>query len=286
MAEREGEVTRALKRLAQTVDRGKYDEALRELLHLSEKYPDAGELRPQIAEVLLRRGESRARRGKIRDARNDFERSLEWSRRPGACVALARTLIDDGKLDRADEALNAALEMDASYGPTHEAMGLLFMKWEEIAEASRAFEQSLGLGHATPTLYRAVWEAYMRQERCDRAHELILEGVERFPLDDALQAAAGDSWIYAKGDGIEARPCWQKAIELNPKNFGALFSLSADAASRGDRTEALALLRRCAELDLERSRRLWSQDLESPLKKFGDLARDPDFRAALGWQYD
>lgn len=286
MSAREGEVTRVLRRIAQTLDRGKYDEALRDLLHLSEKYPDAGEIRPQIAEVLLRRGESRARKGRLREARDDFERALHWSRRPAALVALARTLMAEGKLDRADELLNAALEIDDRHGPTHEAIGHLLMRWEEYAEAARAFEQALGLGHATPELYRAVWDAYMRLGRPERAHELLVEGAGRFPDDAALQAAAGDSFVLAHGDSDAARPYWERAVALDPRNAGALFSLAADAAGRGDRAVALEFLRRAAAADLESARRRWREDLASPLSKFADFARDSEFRAALGWVND
>jgi hypothetical protein len=42
MGERDGEVTRVLKKVALTLGNGKYDEALRDLLHLSEKYPSRG----------------------------------------------------------------------------------------------------------------------------------------------------------------------------------------------------------------------------------------------------
>ncbi len=286
MAEREGEVTRVLRKVAQTLDQKKYNEALRELLRLSEKYPDAGEIRPQIAEVLLRRGESRARRGKVREAQADFERSLNWARKPRALVALARGLMADGKFDKAHELLNTALEIDDQFGPTHEAIGLLMMSWQEVTEAARAFEQALGLGYASPQLYLAVWDAYLRLERFDRAHELILEGVERFPRVSALQAAAGDSFLYAKGESGEARPYWLKAVELDPENFNALFNLAAEAASRGDRQEALDRLKRCAELDLDRTRKLWREDMASPLRKFGDVARDQEFRRVLGWEND
>jgi tetratricopeptide (TPR) repeat protein len=286
MPEREGEVTRVLKRVAQTLDHGKYDEALRELLHLSEKYPDAGEIRPQIAEVLIRRGESRAKKGKSKEARDDFERSLHWTRKPSALVALARSLMAEDKLDRANEMLNAALEIDDAYGPTHETIGMLFLKWQEYAEAARAFEQALALDHASPGLFQAVWESYMKLERFDRAHDLILEGVERFPGDAPLRAAAGDSFVYAKGDSAAARPYWSKAVELDPNHFGALFNLAADAAGRGVRDEALGYLGRCAKLDLERTRRRWKDDLASPLKKFGDFARDAEFRKILGWEND
>jgi tetratricopeptide (TPR) repeat protein len=286
MAHAEGEVTRVLKKVAQTLETGKYDEALRELMHLSEKYPDAGEIRPQIAEVYLRRGESRARRGKAQEARADFERSLSWSHRPPALLALARGLMAEDRLDEADKLLNAALEADDAYGPTHELLGHLLMKWQEWKEAARAYENALGLDHATPELYRGAWDAYLRQERFDRAHELILEGADRFPDSDAVQAAAGDSWVYTQGESAEARPCWERAVALNPKNFGAQFALSADAAGRGERKEALERLTACAQLDLERTRRQYKDDLSSPFRKFGDYARDPEFRAALGWAND
>src|SRR5262245_12172373 len=287
MGERDGEVTRVLKRVAQTLGSGKFDEALRDLLHLSEKYPDAGEIRPQIAEVLLRRGESRARKGKVKEARDDFERSLRWTHKPAALVALARSLMAEGKLDEADKRLNEALEIDDRFGPTHETLGLLMLAWEEYATAARAFEQALGCGgYASPDLYRGVWEAYMKLERFDRAHDLILEGVERFPDNDVVQAMAGDSFVFAKGDSAEARPYWEKALAINPRNFGALFNLAADAAARSDRDRSLDFLRRCAGIDLERTRKLWRDDLSSPMKKFGEFARDPEFRRALGWEND
>lgn len=282
----EGEVTRVLKRVARVIDDGKFDEALRDLMHLSEKYPDAGEIRPQLAEVYLRRGESRARRGKLKEAQADFERSLTWKRNPAALVALAKARMEADDLDEADQLLNAALEVDDRHGPTHEALGRLFLRWEEYKEAARAFEQALGVGHATPELYKAVWEAYLRLERFERAHELILEGAARFPQSDVLNAAAGDSWVYTKGDADEARPFWERALELNPKNFGALFSLAADAAGRGERELALERLKAAAELDLERTRRLWKDDLASPFKKFGEWSRDAEFRRVLGWHND
>ena len=286
MGEFDGEVTRVLKRVAQTLGNGKFDEALRDLLHLSEKYPEAGEIRPQIAEVLLRRGESRARRGKVKEARDDFERSLRWTHKPAALVALSRSLMAEGKLDEADKLLNEALEIDDRYGPTHETLGVLMLAWQEYAQAAKAFEEALGCGHSSPELYRAVWEAYMKLERFDRAHDLILEGVEKFPDNDAVQAVAGDSFVFAKGDSAEARPYWEKALTLNPKNFGALFNLAAEAAERSDRDASLGYLQRCAALDLDRTRKLWREDLASPMKKFGEYSRDSEFRRALGWEND
>ena len=286
MGKVEGEVTRVLKRVARVLDDGKFDEALRDLMHLSEKYPDAGEIRPQLAEVYLRRGESRVKRGRLKEAQADFERSLTWSQKPAALVALARTRMAAGDLDEADRLLNAALEVDDRHGPTHEALGQLFLKWEEYKEAARAFEQALGVGYASPELYKSVWDAYLRLERFERAHELILEGADRFPASDILQGAAGDSWVYTKGDPEEARPCWERAVALNPKNFAALFSLSSDAAGRGDVASALERLRAAAEIDLERARRMWKEDLSSPFKKFGDVARNADFLRVLGWAND
>ena len=286
MGERDGEVTRVLKRVAQTLGSGKYDEALRDLLHLSEKYPDAGEIRPQIAEVLLRRGESRARKGKVKEARDDFERSLRWTHKPAALVALARSHLHEGKLDEADRLLNQALEIDDRYGPTHETLGVLLLAWQEYAQAAKAFEEALGCGHASPELYRGVWDAYMKLERFDRAHHLVLEGAERFPGDDALQALVGDSFVFAKGDSVEARPYWEKAVSLNPKNFPALFNLAAEAGDRDDRAASLGYLTRCAALDLDRTRKLWKEDMASPMKKFASFARDAEFRRALGWEND
>lgn len=283
---REGEVTRTLRRVEQTIGKGRYTRALAELLHLSEKYPDAGKIRPRMAEVLLRRGTWHIRQGRVREARGDFERSLVWKSNPGACVELARTFMIEGRFDRAGELLYAALDLDGAFGPAHETLGLLMMHWGDHHEAVRAFEHALDCGHATPALYRGAWEAYMKLGNSDRAHDLILEGAEKFSRNDALQAAAGDSFVFAKGESALGVPYWRRAARINPSNFGALFSLAAAAAFRGDRQESLDLLRRCAKLDLERARRLWKEDLEDPLPRFREVAADPAFRRALGWEGD
>lgn len=283
---KEGEITRVIKKVRQVLSQGKYDEALRDLFHLSEKYPDAGEIRPEIAEVLIGRGRSRAKRGKIKEACDDFERSLNWVVTPAAYVELGRALVEKGQLDYAHELYTKALELDDRYGPAYEALGYLLLRWNEAGESAKAFEQALGAGHATPELYRGVWNAYMTLENLDRAHELILEGTERFPGNDMVQLAAGDSCVYAKGDSAAAEPYWRKSVELNAKNFSALFQLAGLEASRGGRREALELLGKCAEIDLDETRRRWREDLESPMGRFYYVARDPEFRRVLGWQND
>jgi tetratricopeptide (TPR) repeat protein len=279
---KEGEVTRILKRAGQAMGTGKFDEALRDLLHLSEKYPEAGEIRPQIAEVLLRRGESKARKGRMKEARSDFQQSLRWVHRPGALVALARAHLADGALDEADRLLNEALEVDDRYGPTHETLGHLMMAWDEPKDAARAYEQALGLGHASPDLYRGVWQAYLKLERLDRAHDLVVEGAARFPESDVLQAAVGDSLVYAKGESDAAPEWWARALSLNPDNFEASWGLAAHHASRGEREPSLDYLRRCVRLDRDRAARLWREDLASPFRKFEDFAEDSVFQRLLG----
>ncbi len=277
----EGEVTRVIKKVRQVLDEGKYDQALRDLMHLGEKYPDAGEIRPEIAQVLLRRGKSRFGKGKRREARVDVERSLDWAVFPDAYVALGRILTEEGDLDHAHEYLNRAIEADDRCGPAHEALGYVLLRWDEHAEAARAFEQALACEHATPELFLAVWHAYMTLEKLERAHELLLDGIGRFPDNDRLHAAAGDSFVYARGDSDGAEPFWRKAIALNPKNFSAHFSLAGLAASHGRRRESLDLLRRCVELDRPETRKRWREDVESPLGRFRDYAQDPEFRSLL-----
>ena len=165
-------------------------------------------------------------------------------------------------------------------------MGLLLLIWDEPAEAAHAFEEALGCGHVSPEVYRSAWEAHMRSDRPERAHDLVMEGADRFPDDDELQRAVGDSFVYVRGDRAEAVPFWERAVELNPGNFMALFSLAGYAAGEDRREEALGFLKRAAAQDLERARRLWREDLESPLKRFGSVAGDPEFRRALGWMAD
>lgn len=278
----ENEVSKTIDRVRQSMDKGKYDRALSDLLHLSEKYPDAGEIRPEIAEVFLRRGESRVRKGRMKEAHEDFERSLRWAEFPDTYVQLGRAALSQGTLDVAHKYLNQAIEIDDRFGPAHESLGYLFLQWNELEEAARAFEEALSCDHSTVDLYRAVWNAYMGLEKLGRAHELILEGVEVYPDDDRIQLATGNSFVYAEGNSEGAEPYWRKAIELNPKNIDALFQLSALHASRGNREEALALLSQCAEADFDDARKLWKEDKDLPFRRFAEYENDPDFVELLG----
>ena len=126
----------------------------------------------------------------------------------------------------------------------------------------------------------------MRSDRPERAHELVMEGADRFKDDDSLQRAAGDSFVYVRGDRPSAVPFWERSVELNPENFMALFSLAGYAAGEDRCDEALGYLKRAAALDPERTRRLWREDMESPLKRFGSLVGEPEFLRELGWLAD
>ncbi len=278
----ETEVSKVIERVRRSLERGKFDRALSDLLHLSEKYPDAGEIRPEIAEVFLRRGQSRVKKGKMKEAHQDFERSLHWAEFPDTHVQLGRAAIEARDFEAAHKHLNQAIEIDDRFGPAHEALGYLFLQWDDSAEAARAFEEALSCGHSTVDLYRGVWNAYMAVEKLERAHELIIDGVEAYPENDRLQLAAGNSFVYARGDSGEAEPYWRRAVELNPKNIDALFQLSALNASRGARDEAFALLSRCAEADFDGARKLWKEDRDLPFHRFAQFENDPDFVELLG----
>ncbi len=278
----ENEVSRVIDQVRRSMEKGKFNRALSDLLHLSEKYPDAGEIRPEIAEVFLRRGESRVKKGKVKEAHEDFERSLRWAEFPDTYVQLGRASMEAGKLDASHKYLNQAIEIDEHFGPAHEVLGYLFLQWDESSEAARAFEQALACGHATIDLYRGVWSAYMAIEKLERAHELIMEGVSAFPKNDRLQLAAGNSFVYARGESGDAEPYWQKAVELNPENIDALFQLAALSASRGKRENALSLLSQCAEVDFNAARKLWKEDKGLPFHRFSEFEDDPDFVELLG----
>jgi tetratricopeptide (TPR) repeat protein len=222
------------------------------------------------------------KKGKVKEAHEDFERSLRWAEFPDAYVQLGRAALDRGDLESAHKFLNQAIEIDERFGPAHETLGYLFLQWDDSAEAARAFEQALVFGHATADLYRGVWTAYMAIEKLERAHELILEGVETFPKNDRLQLAAGNSFVYAKGDSAEAEPFWKKAAELNPRNIDAHFQLAGLNASRGKRKEALSFLAHCSDVDFEGARKLWKEDKELPFHRFMQFENDPDFIELLG----
>jgi tetratricopeptide (TPR) repeat protein len=267
------------KRLLQS---GKLREALARLLHLTEKYPDDAEVREGLAEALVVQGVTHAEKGEHTRAFGEFERSIRYADNPEAHINLGRIHQLKGRYEDAFAEYTRALDMNEDLPAAHEALGHYFLEMRDFDQAANAFGRAISKGGVSRSAFLGLWEAYLGQGQYEKAHDAIMEAVARWPEDDAVLGTAGLSFAVAKDDRGQAEVWWKKAVLRNPQNLAALFNLAGLAALRGDRTEALEYLRKCVQVDRERTVEMWRGDARSPRRKFAAYAGDEDFLDILG----
>lgn len=277
----ETDLRRGLKEARESLKNGKLREALARLFHLTEKYPEDREVKGEIAVALLRQGHVHADRGKMEQARDDFERSIRYSETAEGHVSLGRIYQSQGEFDDAFAEYTRALDLNENLPVIHECLGYYFLEIQDFEQAVKAFGNALSVGATDRDVYVGLWKAHMAQERLDRAHETIAEAVQKMPNDDVLLTLAGLT-ASMRHEGEKALEWWARAVLVNPRNVDAHFYLAGEAARQGRRTDALKGLRKCASIDTERTQTLWKQDARQPHSRFGTYHQDEDFLDAIG----
>ncbi|MBI2931291.1 MAG: tetratricopeptide repeat protein [Planctomycetes bacterium] len=272
----ENDLNWGLREARQNLKNGKVREALARLFHLTEKYPEDREVKGEIAGALLVQGRHHAERGRIDQAREDFERSIRYSETPEGHIFLGRIHQIQGEYEDAFAEYTRALDLNENLPAIHENLGYYFIDIQDYEQAARAFGNALAIGATNRDVYLGLWRAYVSLERLDKAHEVIQDAIEKMPEDDVILTTAGVT-SSMRHDLEEAEDHWLKALRANPKNVEATFHLAGLAASQGRRTESLSLMRKCAQLNVDRTRVLWKQDVESPHPCFTAYRGDEDF---------
>jgi tetratricopeptide (TPR) repeat protein len=277
----ETDIQRGLREARQNLKSGRVREALARLFHLTEKYPDDGEVRGELAVALLAQGRDHAEHGKLELAREDFRRSIRFSETPEGHLYLGRLHQIRGEYEDAFAEFTRALDLDDNIPAVHENLGLYFLEIQDWEQAAKAFGTALACGATGRDAYIGLWRAYTALERLDKAHDVIEDALGKMPDDDTLHVVAGIT-ASMRHETEEAEDHWLKAAKLRPKNVDAHFYLAGLAAARGDRDETLKKLRTCAAIDVERTRSLWKQDAGLPHPKFSGYRGDEDVLDILG----
>jgi tetratricopeptide (TPR) repeat protein len=276
------DLTKGLKESREQLAKGRHQEALARLMHLTEKYPEDREVKSAIATALNLRGIAQAEAGKMDRAGIDFERSLRYSETADAHVSMGRLHQSRGEFQEAFQEYTRALDMDEELGTAHEYLGYYFLEVGDPEQAVTAFGRAIAKGLASKHIYLGLWEAYMGLERKDQAHESVLEISRQLPEDDQVLGTLGLSYAVCKGDYAHAEEAWKRAVEINPKNLSSLFNLAGLAAARGRRDEAMGYLRQCVAIDRGRTLAMWKEDVKAPRQKFAAYSGDEDFLDILG----
>jgi len=276
------DLTRRLKESREYLAKGRHQEALARLMHLTEKYPDDRDVKSAIAAALNLRGIAQAEAGAMDKAGIDFERSLRYQETADAHVSMGRLHQSKGQFQEAFQEYTRALDLDEDLAAAHEYLGYYFLEVGDPDQAVTAFGRAIAKGLASKHIYLGLWEAYMGLERKEQAHEAALEISKRLPEDDQVLGTLGLSYAVCQGDYDSAEHAWKRAVEINPRNLSSLFNLAGLAAVRSRRGEAMEYLKRCVAIDRGRTLAMWKEDINATRQKFAAYSGDEDFLDILG----
>ncbi|MCP4661472.1 MAG: sulfatase-like hydrolase/transferase [bacterium] len=166
---------------------------------------DKGQPDPVVRRQL---GLALAETGRMPEALEVLEALARQYDDPPSLNALAKVLADGDQLAEALAAVERILDQDAGNAPALETAGLIALKKGRLVDAR-------------DTLRRALAE----HEKMPNAWNLL--GVVLFQLQDAEGALAA----------------WERAVELDPRQYDALYNLGISAAQLGLRSKARQALR-------------------------------------------
>ncbi len=142
----------------------------------------------------------------------------------------------------ARDAVNKALQLDATIGLAHALMSDITMRYDRnFAAADRYMRQALALAPGdAEVLHQAATLAFFLGD-FDEAIRLAKEGAERDPVFTQIQMSLGYSYFFA-GRLDDAISTFRRVIELSPGSSGLNYYLGCVLLVSGDLDAALAAM--------------------------------------------
>lgn len=164
------------------------------------------------------------------------------SRRPaeaGFYFELAAALEDNGRLDRAVQWFERALEKDPGFVLTRIRLGSVLSRLARHERAEKVLRQAALMDPADPRIPKERGMNFARQGLFARAADASRSGIALDPDLPELHNNLGGA-LAEMGRFDDAEAALREAIRLQPDLAEARFNLGAILASRGDRTGAAA----------------------------------------------
>ncbi len=187
---------------------------------------EALRLQPQAVKALCQRGQALAELGDIAAARDAFALAARTAPDDAATQHNYGVFLrDQGDFDPAIEHLRNAIRLDAMLEPAHEALA------GALVDAGRA-DEALKLGQAYSvthpdgkTALAMVAAAHFAQGRIDDAVEAFRRASAAPDAESSTFLGYGNA-LMSGGDAIGATKQFARAVELDPQNARARFSLA------------------------------------------------------------
>jgi tetratricopeptide (TPR) repeat protein len=194
---------------------GEHDRALRVLGDARQLAPADPRIRLAEAATALAAGDPEA----AEVALAAYRERAEDGRHPATyayCRALAALCRDDA--EEADAAVAEGLDADPSSAPLHLLAGTLAERRGDTAEAARSYQRAAEEDPTLAQAHRNLGDLARERGAGDEAIDHYRRAVEADPgLGDEVYTLLGDLHYRQRNRDLAVR-CWQKALDLNPRN--------------------------------------------------------------------
>ena len=145
---------------------------------------------------------------------------------------------DRGKLDKALQHLDKAIEIFPQFHQAFNNRGAAYLRLEDFAQAESDFRESLRLSPDNPTASKNLAFVLVATRRYREAAPLLQSLIDQNPLDAWALTYLGESLFHLlRQDEAEAH--LSKALELDSESYLASYRLGAISLARGDKAAAL-----------------------------------------------
>jgi len=155
---------------------------------------------------------------------------------------------DQALVDRARQAIDAAVALDADGPSIKRAYAIIYIGTGKPEQADRAILDVIERRPFDDEPHRLRAETLGRQGRTEEARNELRQAIKLRPKNAANHVSLGNSHFYAGrfGDAIQANP---QGLEIQPDNVWSKTNLAAAYSYNGEPRKAIAIYESVSDLD-------------------------------------
>jgi cellulose synthase operon protein C len=242
------------------VAQGRREEGLRHL-------EAALRVNPRLPDIKLEVGSLYAQIGRYADAqRLAGELEREWPKQPEPLILKGNVLLAQRDYKAAGETFTGAISRGPEYPGAHRGLA---QSMEAVGQTDRAIESYRKTLQLNPndviSLNNLAWILLETKNRPDEALPLAMKARQLAP--SSIEVADTLGWVYyGRADYVEAAKVLNLALEQAPNNAQLQYHLGRTYTKLGKKDDAVASLRRAAQLDPKLAQ---SQRIADLIKELG-----------------
>ena len=195
--------------------------------------------------------------GQSADAEQSYQKVINLKPTDSQILVQSQTnlgillLANDGKADQAIPLLTAAVQADPKAAAPHAALGNLYAKQGDAAQALTERKTAVGLNPADNQTRLLLADSYLAQKQYTAAAEQYAAAAEHDPQNTSIQNALGSSYAQA-GETAQAQTAFLAALAGNgdkTQKAQAQNNLGFVYEKQGKRAQAIVAYKKAVALD-------------------------------------